>query len=65
MVALSKYFNGFSIFHLSFLLLLKSAGILVDEPPPRDGLVNDSDLFNKSVRSGRDLMKSAFEGLGF
>lgn len=43
-----RYFNGFSTFHLSFLLLLKSAGIFVDELP-RDGFANDSDLFNKSI----------------
>jgi hypothetical protein len=47
-VALSNRVNGFSIFHLSFLLLLNSAGIFVDVLP-RAGLVNDSNLFNKSI----------------
>lgn len=47
-MALSNRFNGFSTFHLSFLLLLSSAGIFVDELP-RDVVVNDSNLFNNSI----------------
>lgn len=48
MVGLSNRFNGFSTFHLSFLLLPGSAGIFADELI-RDGVVNDSNLFNISI----------------
>lgn len=47
-VALSSHFNGFSTFHLSFLLLLSSAGIFADELP-RGVTVNASILFINSV----------------
>ena len=50
MVVLSSRDNGFSTFHLSFLLLLSSAGILA-YVLVRDGLANDSNLFNKSIMS--------------
>lgn len=52
MVGLSSRFNGFSTFHLSFLLLPSSAGIFADELP-RDGFVNDSNLFNKSIMNAK------------
>lgn len=68
MVVLSNRVNGFSSFHLSFLLLLNSAGIFVDILP-RDGFVNDSNLFDKSIMnkklqcdwSGGVLLKNFIE----
>jgi hypothetical protein len=46
----SSRWSAPSAFHLSFLLPLRSAGIFAVELP-RDGVVNDSNLFNTSAMS--------------
>jgi hypothetical protein len=46
----SSRWSAPSALHLSFLLLLRSAGIFAVELP-RDGVVNESNLFNISAMS--------------